>query len=293
MPPAKAREALASPEGGHVSAFYTKWNDAIRFLPPEQSWRFRLWFFVAGRNLGMQEFTLAGLRDLVQEMELTGIACHRDYFVELLQVVYLQPTNDQESLDDSSELALDILNVMFERGEPIITNDVIVSLIESLARADTQGDQQLALQTVLEKFFFQVDLPYMGEAALVRLLNAYAAQDNWERWWDVWRIPPRHQQPRSARLYRHMWSTMAASKHQKRCQEAIRQCFHEMLVETSAMPEGEVKRALEACIRVADPSAEAIAQQLKVTDVRTQEMSLFEFVHLFRLLNPHWHAKST
>lgn len=293
LPHAEAKEALGNSNGGPVSAFYRKWNDAIRFLPSEQSWRFRLWFFVAGRNLRLQDFTLAGLRDLVQEMELIGIACHRDYFVELLQVVYSQPANDQASLDDSSELALDILNVMFERGEPIITNDVIVSLIESLARAETQNDQQLALQTVLEKFLLQGDLPYMGEAALVRLLNAYAAQDNWERWWDVWRIPPRHQHPRSVRLYTHMWSTMATSKHQRRCKEAIRQCFHEMLVESPVMPEGEVKRALEACIRVADPSAETIAQQLKVSDVRTQEISLFEFVRLFRLLNPHWHTQST
>lgn len=287
---ADASEALGGlSEQGRPSDFARQWRSTIRFLPPEQSWRFRLWFCVAGRKLGLQGFTLNHLRDLVQEMELIGVICHRDHFLELLQAVYLQSANDELPLDEPSELALDILHVMFERGEPIINTDVIVSLIESLARSESQGAQQLSLQAILEKFLLQADLPYMGEAFLVRLLDAYAVQDNWERWWDIWRMPPKHQQPRSDWLYVHLWNTMAASNHQRRCQEAIRQCFHEMLNENpQVQPTGRVKEALEACIRVADPTAEEIAKRLRVTDVNTQRISLMEFVHLFRQLNPSW-----
>lgn len=287
---ADATEALGGPsKEGHPSKFSLQWRSAIRFLPPEQSWRFRLWFCAAGRKLGLQDFTLSRLRDIFQEMELIGVICQREHFLELLQAVYLQPANDEQPLDEPSELALDILNAMFERGEPIIATDVVVTIIESLARAESQGVRQLALQAVLEKFLLQADLSYMGEDALARLLDAYAVQDNWERWWDIWRMPPKHQQPRSARLYVQLWSTMAASNHQRRCREAIRQCFHEMLNEEPQVnPNGHVKEALEACIRVADPAAEEIAKRLRVTDSLTQHISLIEFVHLFRQLNPQW-----
>lgn len=276
------------------SKFFRQWHSAIRFLPPEQSWQFRLWFCAAGRKLGLPDFTLSRLRDLVQEMELIGVICERGHFLDLLQAAYLEPANDDLALDELSELAIDILNIMFERGEPIIATDVIVSLIESLARSESQGAQQLALQAVLENFLLQADLPYMGEDALARLLDAYAVQNNWERWWDMWCMPPRHQQPRSARLYVHLWRTMAASNHQRRCREAIRRCFHEMLNENPHVsPTGHVKEALEACIRVADPAAEEIARRLRVTDVKTQQISMVEFVHLFRQLNPHWTVGST
>lgn len=289
LPYPEAHDALATSEQRRLPAFQRKWNDAIRLLPPEQSWRFRLWQTVAGRKLGLPTFTLNVLRDLVQEMELTGIICHRDHYLELLRAVYLQPAETQTPLDEQSDLALNILNIMFERGEPIITTDVVVSLIESLARSESHGPQQLALQAVLEKFLLQVDLPYLGESAVFRLLDAYAAQDNWDRWWDVWRTPPRYQQPRSDMLYVHLWSTMAASNNQKRCREAIRQCFHEMVNEVPQVkPVGQVKEALEACIRVADPNAEEIAKRLRVNDWNTQQISLQEFVHLFRQLNPHW-----
>ncbi|KKY37674.1 putative atpase synthesis protein mitochondrial [Diaporthe ampelina] len=92
---------------------------------------------------------------------------------------------------EQSKLALEVLNVMHERGEPIVTTDVMVSLIESLARTESQGNQTSELQTILEKFLLQADLPYAGEDAIMRLMDAYAAQDNWTRFWEVWRMPAR------------------------------------------------------------------------------------------------------
>lgn len=285
----EAAEALEHPEDGHRSVFLGEWNDAIKFLAPEQSWRFRLWLVVAGRNLGLQRFTLATLHDLVQEMELLGIMCHRGHYLELLQAAYMEPIDSETPLRNQSELAIVILNVMFERGEPIITTDVIVSLIESLARTQSQGEQQRALQSVLEKFLLQADLPYIDEDFMIRLLDAYAAQDNWDRWWDIWRLPPRHLRPRSNRMYIHMWSTMTATNHQARCREAIRQCFDEMLNEQPPVKAtGDVKQALEACIRIADPAAEEIAKHVVVVDWKTERIARYEFVYLFRQLNPQW-----
>ncbi|KAI3397378.1 hypothetical protein diail_10828 [Diaporthe ilicicola] len=284
-----ALQALGHSDAGPPTAYTTAWNQAIRYLRPETSWQFRLWLCVAGRQLGVRRFDLNHLRELVHEMEILGIICNRGHYIEMLQVVYLEPTDSTVSLSEQSKLALDILNVMYERGEPIVTTDVIVSLIESLARTEAQSKQTSELQAVLENFLLQADLPYMGEDSIVRLLNAYAVQDNWTRFWEVWRMPPKFQQPRSRELYLHLWTTVASTSHQKRCQEAIRWCFHEMLNENPPIrPVAEVKDAVEACLKVADPGAEEIARHLVVRDYETKLISLFEFVMIYRLLNPDW-----
>lgn len=284
-----ALNALRHSDTGQPSAYLSAWNQAIQRLRPEHSWQFRLWLCVAGRQLGLQRFDLTHLRELVNEMELLGIICHRGHYVEMLQIVYLEPAGSTVSLSDQSKLALDVLNVMYERGEPIMTTDIIVSLIESLARTEVQGEQSSELQRILEKFLLQIDLPYMGEDAIMRLMNAYAAQGNWEQFWEVWCLPPRFQESRSRQLYLHLWKTMASTNSQKRCQEAIRRCFHEMLNEDPPIsPVAEVKEALEACLKVADPQAEEIARNLVIRDEKAKMLSMHEFVMIYRLLNPHW-----
>lgn len=284
-----ALNALEHSNTGQTSAYTGAWDQAIQHLRPEHSWQFRLWLCVAGRQLGVPRFDLTHLRELLHEMELLGIICHRGHYIEMLQIIYLEPSGSTVSLSDQSKLALEVLNVMYERGEPIMTTDVIVSLIESLARTEDQGKQSRELQTVLEKFLLQVDLPYMGEDAIMRLMNAYTAQDNWAQFWAVWCIPPRFQEPRSRRLYLHLWTTMASTKHQKRCQEAIRRCFHEMLNEDPPVRAvTEIKDALQACLKVADPQAEEIAKHLAIKDHRTKMLSMHEFVMIYRLLNPDW-----
>lgn len=286
---AQAVEAIPSAEGSYQSAWAAQWNGAICHLAPEQSWRFRLWLFVAGRKLGLQTYCLGVLSELVREMELLGIICQRSQYVELLQSVFLEPAASDTPLAKQSLLALDILRVMFERGEAIVATDVIVSLLESLTRTESPSEQKRELQKILEHFIYQVDLPYMGEAAIVRLLDAYASQDNWERWWEVWRMAPQHGLPRSERLYTHMWATVAASQHQKRCRDALRTYYVEMVNEQPVVkPTGAVKDALEACLRVAEPGAEEVARDLIVHDYRTRNLAEAEFVHMWRMLNPQW-----
>lgn len=289
LPHSIAIEILSPWEGDHQSQWMAQWNAALSHLAPEQSWRFRLWLVTTGRKLGIQAFTLRHLRELVEEMELLGIMCDRSQFLELLQTIYLKDPQSNTPVAEQSDLALNILNIMFERGQPVIATDVFVSLLESLARTNNPSDEKRHLQTVLEKFMLQADLPYIGEEGVIRLLDAYAAQDNWDRWWDVWRMAPQHGLPRSKNLYVHMWSTMAASQNQRRCREALRSFFFEMFHEQPpVMPEGAVKDALEACIRVADPDSEELARNIVVQDTQTAMAAEAEFVHMWRVLNPKW-----
>lgn len=282
-------EALSPLESGLQSHWIEQWNAAIKQLAPEQNWRFRVWLVATGRKLAIKAYTLRLLHDLVQEMELLGIICERGQYLELLSAVYVDQPESNTALAEQSELALTILNTMFERGEPIIATDVFISLLESLARTNSPDKEKGHLQSVLEKFMLQADLPFIGEDGVIRLLDAYAAQDNWGRWWDVWRMAPQHGLPRSQALYIHMWTTMAATQNQRRCREALRSYFFEMINEQPpVMPEGAVKEAIEACMRVADPTAEELAKKLIVNDERTARAAEAEFVHMWRVLNPEW-----
>lgn len=294
LSPGDAFEALEYSRTGRHPPFINAWNKEIQYLTPDNSWRYRLWLCVAGRKVGVRRFDLAHLRELVREMELLGIVCHQAHYIELLQAVYLAPRDSEVPLQEQTDLALEILGIMYERGEPIVTTEVIVSLIESLAHTESQGKETGELQSVLEKFLLQADLPYMGEEAVMRLMDAYSIQGNWDRFWETWRMPPRFLERRSERMYIELWTLLAETNHQRRCQDALRRYFHEMLGENPQVnPILEVKEAVEACLRVAEPGAEEFARNLVVKDTKTRWTSEYEFVHMWRMLNPQWALRSS
>ncbi|ROV99431.1 hypothetical protein VMCG_06418 [Cytospora schulzeri] len=293
LPHGDAIEALEYSETGRHPPFIKAWNKQIQYLTADNSWRFRLWLCVAGRKIGVRRFDLAHLRGLVREMELLGIICHRAHYMEMLQAVYLEPSGSEIPLKEQTDLALEILGTMYERGESIITADVIVSLTESLVRTESQGEEMGELQKVLEKFILQADLPYMGEEAVMRLMDAYATQGNWDRFWEIWRMPPKFLERRSEKMYIHLWTILAETNHQRRCQDALRWCFHEMFGETPRVnPIMEVKAAVEACLRVAEPGSEEFARNLIVKNKRTKLVSEYEFIHMWRVLETQWALQS-
>lgn len=281
-----AIKALEDSPDGTPSHFLRTWNCAIKFLPPDQSWKFRIWLVVHGRKLGSRRFTLSHLKDLHEELELNGILCSQEDYLEILQAIYLEPKEDHNPSQVPSDVALRVLRTMFERGRTILKADVIVPLIESLARNDQQNDRQREIQGNLEKLILQADLPYMGEELIMRLLAAYAYQCNWNRFWDVWRMPPKHLQARSAQLYLFLWNTISATGNQRLCRRAIRGCFYEMLNESTPIElTGPVKNAVRACARVAEPSAEEIAQYRLDKAIPERRSSTADFARLFYFLN--------
>lgn len=281
---ADAIEALEDSPDGSTSKFLKTWNDAIELLPPEQSWVFRTWLVARGRKMGSRRFTLKHLSHLHEELVLNGIMCRREDYLEMLQAIYLEPEDTDVLVELQSKLALRILQTMLERGEAILQTDVIVPLIESLARADHQGDEQHEIQGVLEKLIHQADLPYMGEETVMRLLSAYAYQGNWDRFWEVWRMPPKYLESRSEKLYLFLWNTIAATGSQRLCRQAIRGHFYEMHNESLPVHlTGPIKEAVRACARIAEPSAEGLAEDPSLVIYQLRS-STAEFVRLFRSL---------
>ncbi|TPX14085.1 uncharacterized protein E0L32_000479 [Thyridium curvatum] len=259
LPPAAAVENLQpTPE----SSFLKICRLAMSNIPAADTWSFRAWLHSTARILGRPEFTFAGLKQLIAEMQSSGVAVTREQYLQLLRAIYSPEVDNELHVQERSALALEVLNTMFERGEPLIANDVIVSMVESLVTAEYAEAE--SLQQVLENFMKQVELPCPDEKQLLRLLDAYAAQDNWDRFWEVWRMPPRYRKPRSPAMYEYMYRRLASTNHEVRCLNALRDCFEEMLKEEPPVPPvGTVMDAIKECIRVADPKAEALAAQLR------------------------------
>lgn len=286
LPRTQALSALEAGADGSTQWFITQWNLITRLLPSEQTWEYRMWLVARARKLGSRRFTFNDLKKLHEELELHGITCSRRNYLEMLQAIYIEPTESDVSLDEQSKFALRVLHTMIERGEAILDADVIIPLIESLARTSNQGANQRQLQTVLEKLIYQADLPYIGEEHIMRLLAAYVHQDNWDRFWEVWRMPPQHLEPRSGKLYLFLWRTIATTCNQRRCREAIRRCFFEMHNESPSVKlTPSMREAVKACARFADPMAEAIANQPYDHELQKGRSSRAEFVRVFRFLN--------
>ncbi|KAL1902488.1 ATPase synthesis protein 25 mitochondrial [Sporothrix stenoceras] len=323
----------------------------MRDVPPAQTWALRAHVHARALMHRHDKYDVAGLADLISEMQEGGLPVTRELCTMLLQALFVQHPSESgrqlgmsaeeqaehelEALSQKREVALSLLTTMYERGQETIARDVIVAMIAPLARfngvvkarneanavfaerrnknkavteatlapeldengvprfeavndvllnvavEDMDVDAQLesdkqdnievspavraadALQTTLEALLHQADLPCLSDGQMISLFRAYAAAEDWTRFWNVWRMPPQHGLPRSAALYAYVYRRMAKTGHMALCRDAVRRCFHEMLHEqVPVLPKGSVYNALKDCIRVADPYAETKAKNL-------------------------------
>ncbi|OAA66550.1 hypothetical protein SPI_01126 [Niveomyces insectorum RCEF 264] len=331
LPRPAALEALGSVGGsGDASAPTTPGQltrvarYCMRDPPAVDTWAFRSWVHATALRLGHPAYTLAGLGELIREMQAGGLDVPREHFVRLLSGIFAVPRDGLtvESVaalqQEQSDLALRLLDTLYERGQAIIANDILVAVIASLARSsrvigesaadaavdeleydvgDADGrlddgvpDRVAAaaatgqLQALLEQVQREARLPCPTESDLMVLLDAYATQNSWTRFWQTWRMPPQHGRARSARLYAFLFRRMAETRHQARCIDALRWAVQEMEHEDPPVrPVGGVSEALKACVRVADPQAEILARNLTAAgDAKTAKLANREFVRLLK-----------
>ncbi|KAI0840963.1 hypothetical protein F5Y06DRAFT_234332 [Hypoxylon sp. FL0890] len=255
-------------------------------LPPHQTWGFRLAVQNKACELGETGHILThhDVQRLLEEMNLYGIEATREQYLQLLTCIYSTNIN---SLGEQTNLALRLLKTVQLRGQAVLANDIIVTIIEAVSRYSDRKDfrARLGLIRRLEEVLLQADLPCMDEPLIMRLMSAYAGLRNWEGFWNAWRMPPKYLRSRSPAMYTHVYKLAAATRSPAICTMTIRRCFQGMLTEDPPVPpRGVVLRALMECIRVADPRAKEIAQSLSsgVTTYRKRAKS--EFVKLIRYI---------
>ncbi|KAI1142348.1 hypothetical protein F5Y05DRAFT_223111 [Hypoxylon sp. FL0543] len=267
-----------------LSAFIQLSIRTCQDLPPHQTWGFRLAVQTKACELGTTDPVSAGhdARLLVEEMNLYGIEATREQYLQLLTCIY---SSNIEELGEQTKLALRLLKTVQQRGQPILANDIIVTIIEAVARRSDQPDfrARVGLIKRLEEVFLQARLPCMDEPLIMRLMSTYARLRDWQGVWDAWRMPPKYLLPRSPAMYEYMYQLAAATHSRAICKMTIRRCFQGMLSENPPVrPNGMVLKALMECIRIADPGAEEIAQSLASGVTSQSRRARSEFVQLIR-----------
>ncbi|KAI1409630.1 hypothetical protein F5Y13DRAFT_169715 [Hypoxylon sp. FL1857] len=272
-----------------LSAFVRLSKFVCQGLPAHHTWGFRLALQTKASEpseAGHTE-TLHDVRQLIEEMNLYGIKATREQYLQLLTCIYSSGAGELREFKEQTRLAQRLLKTVHQRGQPILANDIIVTVIETVARhSDRYGYRtRLELLGRLEDLVKQAGLPCMDESSIMRLLSAYAKLDAWQGFWNVWRMPPKHLRPRSAAMYIHLYELAAATNSRALCTVTVRRCFQQMLTEDPPIPlSGAVLRALKKCIHIADPSAELIANSISPRAAATgySRRENAEFVKLLR-----------
>ncbi|OTA96123.1 hypothetical protein M434DRAFT_9206 [Hypoxylon sp. CO27-5] len=257
---------------------------ACQNLPPHQTWDFRLAVQYKACEIGTISHieTFHDVQQLVDEMILYGIEATRDQYLQLLTCIY---NADVPTFREQTDLALRLLNTVQQRGQPVLANDIIVTIIEAATQRAGRQDRRTYLGLIgrLEDLLAQTGLSCMDEPLIMRLMSAYVSMRNWQGFWNAWRIPPRYLRPRSPAMYAHVYKLAAATNSQSICTLILRRCFQEMLTENPPVaPNGVVLKALLECIDIADPRAKEIAQSLSSGITTNSRRAKREFVKLIR-----------
>ncbi|KAK8010673.1 hypothetical protein PG990_009638 [Apiospora arundinis] len=279
--PQEMKEMLTS------SAFDRLLTLATQGVPSQYTWSLRLALECRGRQLRLASYSgIHNIKTLITQYRTDAILASREQCLDILSCIY---SSSDAALLEKNAAALDLLDTLQLRSQNVIANDVIVAIIEAISLDGDAGAVAKALQTRLENLLVHARLPYMGEDLLIKLLSTYARQRNWERFWEVWRMPPQHMQPRSQDLYLYLYHLMASTKSPVLCASALRRCVPEMLKENPPVhPTHRVRDAILQCVHRADPLAVEHAMHLPADSGSpgTLAMANREFVRLVRSILP-------
>ncbi|KAI1461337.1 hypothetical protein F4805DRAFT_279154 [Annulohypoxylon moriforme] len=250
---------------------------ACQSLPPRQTWGFRL---ACGATACVSSesnpvMSHDNVQEFIDELNFYGIEATRDQYLQLLTCIY----NSDSSLEKQHKLAQQLLRTMQQRGEPIIANDIIVTIIEAACRYYGQPSWEDYFKFVrqLEDNIPQLELPCIDESLLMRLMSTYHRIQYWEGFWAIWHMPPKHLLPRSAAMYIHLYNLMAVSGSRSICIMVLRRTFQGLLAEyPPVLPNSAVTKGLRDCINIADRYAEEVYKR--------STNSEREFVRMIRLL---------
>ena len=285
LPRTDAIQLLTPSSDGKPNAFHRVFDLVLQNLPAEEVWSARLWLLASSQSLGIEVPDPTQIKRLVRDLQTIPVVADPAQYSMLIKSIFAVPAVEDAAAREQATLALQVVDTMYERGKRVITNSVIVDVIEAVVRSGARSNEAERLLAAFEFLLVQADLPCPSENLLLRLLDAYASAGNWDKFWKTWRIPPKHCQPRSPRMYSYLYRRFAEDGHQARSIDALRWCVNEMVNEEPPVaPKGDVLEALRACIKIADPHAERIAQTVVVKDKKSEILANREFVKLCREL---------
>ncbi|KOS20910.1 ATPase synthesis protein 25 [Escovopsis weberi] len=201
---------------------------------------------------------LATLGQQIAEVQLTGTSVGQDVLQGLILAALHARPYDESSAVERLAMVDRLCLMAHERGMAVLATDWLVAMIEAIVSSPAYGPELRRAQHNLETILTDRRSRLAPEQVL-RLMAAHAQRQDWDRFWDVFRVPPRFQEPRGPELYELAFRATAATGDRRLCIDALRWVYPEMTREVSPVwPVGALYSALRACILVADPAAEQL-----------------------------------
>lgn len=211
-----------------------------------------------------EETTTTELLDLktlqrhVGELQLTGRPFSEKVLENLISAIFQAAPSPDGTEVQRLALVDGLLQTADERGMGVLTQDVLVALIESIVVSPAYGPELQRAQKNFE-FLLTETQSALDPSQVLRLMAVYATRHDWDRFWDVFRTPPRFQMRRTEDHYNFVYGTLALTQNKKMCTDALRWVYAEMLAEDPpVLPVGPLYDSLKSCILVADPAAETL-----------------------------------
>ncbi|KAM0435876.1 hypothetical protein ACHAPT_002768 [Fusarium lateritium] len=197
---------------------------------------------------------LAQVRKHIQDIQLIGIPMSQDMLHNLIKGAMMTPSASNAAADRLS-LVDQLLLTAEERGMEIWNDEMFVTLIEGGLLSPCYGPEIQRAQKNLEYLMKQKGCQFDGDQIL-RLMNAYAHRQDWTRFWDAFRMPPRFKMAREPKHYELAYRAMALTSSQKMCIAALRWVYPEMMSQDPpVLLVSPLYESLKACLMVADPGA--------------------------------------
>ncbi|KAM6519332.1 ATPase synthesis protein 25 mitochondrial [Fusarium falciforme] len=197
---------------------------------------------------------LAQVQKHIQDIQLIGTPMTQEMLYNLIKGAMMTPSPNNAAKDRLS-LVDQILLTAEERGMEIWNDEMFVTLIEAGLLSPCYGPEIQRAQKNLEYLMKQKGCQFDGDQIL-RLMNAYAYQKDWDRFWDAFRMPPRFKMARESQHYELAYRAMALTSSQKMCIAALRWVYPEMMSQDPPiLLVSPLYESLKACLMVADPGA--------------------------------------
>ncbi|KAH6894550.1 ATPase synthesis protein 25, mitochondrial [Thelonectria olida] len=201
---------------------------------------------------------LAQVRKLITDIQLLALPFAENMLNHLIRDIFQSPSASENTAAERLSLVDQVLKTAEERGMSIWNEEMYVTFTEATMRSPAYGPELERAQKNLDYLAAQNGWQFNADQ-IVRLMRAYAWQQDWTRFWDAFRMPSRFKVSRESQHYELAYLVMSETGSQDMCIEALRWVYPEMMSQDPPVyPVGKVYTALKACIAVADPAAESL-----------------------------------
>jgi Ribosomal silencing factor during starvation len=259
------------------SSFMFSFLQSLPLFPGPQHWQCQVELLCCGIKFGYRGWTKTDLMVLFQRICMSTIGIPSATFLTILEGVLNRNGilgdgyhYGQKKWDSDVHMAICVLEEMGRRGHEILTEDVMVLLLERVNHLDKyEANHPYAAvsERCLNDIIYAYDIPFTKQESLLRVLSLYARKNDWANFWLFWKGVAMQALRRSEALYALMFRSVANTCNQAECINALRIRVPDMESEEPPVQlVGEVALAVKKCLTIADPWVSEHVKKIPLVD---------------------------